>query len=233
MAKKFWHDQNPIGQTFRSDTTTYRIVGVSRETKVNSLGERPRPFIFFAIDQAALADFTLVARTRGSAELATNRMLATLHELDPSLMVLQTNTMSRHLAANVLPARLGAVAFAVFAALALVLALIGVYGVVRYAVARRTREVAIRLAVGAAPHSLVRLLMSEGLVLVAIGTVLGLTIGLALGRALQALLYGVGGVEPISMFGAPALLLGVGALAAFLPARRASRIDPAITLRAE
>ena len=175
----------------------------------------------------------LVARTRGSAELATNRMLATLHELDPSLMVLQAKTMTRHLAANVLPAQLGAVAFALFAALALGLALIGVYGVVRYAVSRRTREVAIRLAVGAAPQSLVRLLMSEGLVLVAIGTVLGLTIGLALGRALQALLYGVKGVEPISMFGAPALLLGVGALAAFLPARRASRVDPAITLRAE
>jgi putative ABC transport system permease protein len=148
-------------------------------------------------------------------------------------VILQAKTMERHLAAMVLPARLGAAAFAAFAGLALVLTLIGIYGVVRYAVSRRTREVAIRLAVGAAPTSLVRLLMGEGLTLVMIGSLLGMALGLALGRALEALLYGVAAVEPVSMFGAPVLLVAVGALAAFLPARRVSRVDPALTLRSE
>lgn len=233
MANRFWPGRSAIGQTFRGDTTVYRVVGVVRNTKVNSLGEPPQSQIFFAFTQATAPDFMLVARTRGNAEQTTQRMLATLHEVDPSLMVLQAKTMTRHLAAMMLPARLGAAAFAVFAALALVLALIGVYGVVRYSVARRTREVAIRLAVGAAPRSVVRLLMAEGLWLVGIGAVVGLTLGLAMARALEALLYGVSGVEPLSMFGAPALLFGVGALAAFLPARRASRVDAAITLRTE
>jgi ABC-type antimicrobial peptide transport system permease subunit len=108
-----------------------------------------------------------------------------------------------------------------------------VYGVVSYAVARRTREVGIRLAVGAQPHALVRLLMREGVALVTTGIVIGLLLGFGSAHVLAALLYGVGATDPLTFVGAPVVLLLVGTLAAFLPARRASRVDPATVLRAE
>ena len=233
MANTFWAGQDPVGRTFRVDTTVYRIVGVSRTTKVRSLGEAPRPFLFTSFRQDFSANVMLVAGTRGDADRTAVQMLAALRAVDPSLMVVQAKTMARHLATMVLPAQLGAIAFALFAGLALLLALIGVYGVVSYAVARRTREVGIRLAVGAQPNAVIRLLMREGTVLVAVGGAVGLVLGIAMARALASLLYGVALVDPLTFIGAPLLLFGVGVLAAFIPARRASRIDPAGVLRAE
>jgi putative ABC transport system permease protein len=234
MAQRFWPNRNPLGQTFTMDTTTYRVIGVSRTTKVRSLGEEPRPFIFGAIRQASGANnVMLLARTDGDAERTTVRMLATLRQTAPDLLFIQAKTLERHLAAMMLPARLGAIAFTLFAGLALALALLGVYGVVSYAVARRTREVGIRLAIGAQPTAVVRLLMREGISLVVTGVVLGLVLGVAVSRLLQTLLFGVHPADPLTFIGAPLLLLGVGVLASLLPARRASRIDPARVLKAD
>lgn len=233
MAQRFWPNRDPIGQTFRSDTTIYRIVGVSRTTKVRSLGEAPRPFLFTAFRQAFSTGLTLIARTDGSADGTTVRLISTLREVGPDLLILQTKTMERHLAAMVLPAQLGAVAFSLFAGLALALAVLGVYGVVSYAVARRTREVGIRLAIGASPSNVVGLLMRDGLVLVVLGTSVGLLLAFVASRLLQSLLFGVRMADPLTFVGAPLLLLAVGALASLLPARRASRIDPARVLKSE
>ncbi len=235
MAQKFWPGRDPVGRTLRADTTTYRIVGVTRTTKVRSLGEAPRPFLFSAYTQTRTVDFYLVARMGAGTDAAatTTRMLAVLHDFDPAVTVFQAKTMQQHLATMVLPARLGAVAFALFAGLALVLAMIGIYGVVRYAVTRRSREVAIRLAVGARPSAMVSLLMREGVTLVGVGAAIGLGLALLASRGLQSLLYGVPAIDPIAFIGAPLLLVAVGAVAAFLPAHRASRVDPASTLRAE
>ncbi|HEY5062724.1 MAG TPA: FtsX-like permease family protein, partial [Gemmatimonadaceae bacterium] len=235
MAHMFWPGQDAVGRTFRDGKDVYRIIGVTRTTKVRTLGEPPRPFIFGAFSPSSSAAFMLVARVgpREDAAKTSIRMLAMLHDIDPALMIIQVKTMEQHLGAMLLPARLGAVSFAVFAGLALVLAIIGIYGVARYAVARRSREVAIRLAIGARPASLVRLLMRQGIVLVSMGAAIGLGLGLVASRALQSLLYGVTAVDPITFVGAPLALIAVGALAAFLPAWRASRVDPARTLRAE
>jgi predicted permease len=235
MARKFWPGGNALGHTFRADTTTYRIVGVTRTTKVRSLGESPQPFFFLAFSQFPSPDFHLLAKARQGtdAERTTTRMMAALRDIDPAFMIIQAKTMQQHLAQMVLPAQLGAVAFALFAGLALVLAMIGIYGVVRYAVARRSREVAIRLAVGASPSGVVRLLMREGLTLVGTGAAIGIVLGLLASRALQSLLYGVAAIDPVAFIAAAGTLVGVGALAAFLPARKASSVDPASTLRAE
>ena len=233
MARMFWPGRDAVGRTFRRDTTVFHVIGVTRATKVRSLGEPPRPFIFHAFAQSPSPIFMLVARSRGDASRTAQRVVVALHDVDPTLMIVQVKTMQQHLATMVLPARLGAVSFAVFAGLALVLAMIGIYGVVRYAVARRSREVAIRLAVGAQPGGVVRLLMREGVTLVAAGAGIGIALALVVSQALERLLYGVSGLDAVAFLGAPALLLAVGALAAFLPARRASRIDPATTLRAE
>ena len=233
MARQFWPGRDAIGQTFSTDSSTYRIVGVTRTTKVRTLGEAPRPFIFTSFAQEFASTVMLIARTTGDADRTATQMLATLRDVDPALMAIQVKTMQKHLATMLLPARLGAMAFTLFAGLALALAVLGVYGVVSYAVARRTREVGIRLAVGAQPAGLVRLLMREGFVLVAIGAGIGLLLGIGSAQVLGSLLFGVGRADPITFIGAPVLLMTVGAIAAFLPARRASRIDPASVLRAE
>jgi predicted permease len=234
MAQRFWPGRDPVGEAFTLDNTTYRIIGVSRTTKVRSLGEEPRPFIFGAIRQTPGANnVMLLARTDGNADRTTVRMLATLRETAPDLLFIQAKTLERHLAAMMLPARLGAIAFTLFAGLALGLALLGVYGVVSYAVARRSREVGIRLAIGAQPAAVVRLLMRQGITLVVIGAVVGLVLGVVVSRLLQTLLFGVQTADPLTFVGAPLLLLAVGVLASLLPARRASRIDPARVLKAE
>jgi putative ABC transport system permease protein len=233
MARQFWPNQSAVGRTFKADTTAYVVIGVSRTTKVNSIGEAARPLMFYSLAQSPSSVFTLVARSEGNAEQTALRIVATLRELDPALIVIQSKTMARHLETVVLPAKLGAAAFATFAGLALVLAITGIYGVVRYAVARRSREVAIRLALGAAPSSVVRLVMAEGLILVVAGLVGGLGLGLITARGLQGLLYGTRVTEPLTFIGAPLLLLVAAIIAAYLPARRASRLDPVSTLRAE
>jgi predicted permease len=234
LAKKFWPRGDALGRVFREDSTTVRIVGIVRTTKIRSLSETGEPFFFLPYAQMPTPDFHLVASgSSGDGSIIATRMAAVLREVDPTFMIVQVKTMRQHLAQMVLPAQLGAVAFALFASLALVLAMIGIYGVVQYAVARRTREVAIRLAVGARPEGIVRLLMSEGVRLVIIGAVVGLGLSLAAARGLGALLYGVPGIDPIAFVGAPVLLVGIGVVAAFLPARKAIRVDPATALRAE
>ena len=233
MAQRFWPGRSAVGKTFRSDTMTYRIVGVSRNTKVRSLGEPPKPFIFGNVRQAFSANLRLVARTDGDADRATVQLLGVLRGTAPDLLLIEAKTLERHIAAMVLPARLGAIAFTLFAGLALALAILGVYGVVSYAVARRTREVGIRIAVGAQPSAVVRLLMREGVTLVVIGAAIGLALGFVVSRLLQTLLFGVQPGDPLTFVGAPLLMLTVGAIASLLPARRASRVDPARVLKAE
>jgi len=231
MAQRFWPNTDPIGQTFHGDSITYQIVGVSRATKVRSLGEEPRPFIFGAFSQSSVASLTILARTNGNADRTVVQLLGALREAAPDLLLIQAKTMTRHLAAMVLPARLGAIAFMLFAGLALALAVLGVYGVVSYAVTRRTREVGIRIAIGAAPSAVVKLLMREGVTLVVTGAAIGLVLGLVVTRLLQTLLFGVRAGDPLTFIGAPLVLLAVGVVASFVPARRATRIDPARVLR--
>ena len=235
MAKKFWPGREPVGQTFSTESLTFRVVGVTRTTKVRTLGEDPRPYVLTPFVQRPNTSFHVVARTNGAsdAEHTATQIIGALREMDPAIMVIQASTMETHLSTMLLPARLGAVAFTLFAGLALALAVLGVYGVVSYAVARRTREVGIRLAVGAQPSALVRLLMREGFALVVVGAGLGLLLGFGAAQVMQSLLYGVGSADPLTFIGAPVLLTLVGALAAFLPARRASRVDPASVMRAE
>jgi putative ABC transport system permease protein len=233
MANQFWPGKDAIGQSFSTDSATYQVVGITRTAKIRTLGEAPRPFMIGSFLQEFASSSFIVARTTGDADRVATQMLATLREIDPGIMVIQAKTMSRHLATMLLPARLGAMAFALFAALALALAVLGVYGVVGYAVARRTREAGIRLAVGAPPSAIVRLLMREGVTLVVVGTVIGIALGFGSAQVLRTLLYGVGAGDPVTFLGAPALLLLVGVVAAFLPARRAGRVDPARVLRAE
>lgn len=234
LAERFWPGQDPLGQVVRNrDGDPYTIIGVAENAKVRSLGEEPRPFIYRPMSQTYSPYATLVASTRGNARQALQTMVETIRGMNPDIVMVDTKTMAEHLATQLLPARLGAAALAVAAALALVLALIGLYGIVSYAVAARAREVGIRMSLGAEPGQVVRLLMAGGMRLVLVGAVVGLGLAVLLGRVLRTLLFGVTALDPVTFAAVPALFLAVAALATWIPARRASRVDPVRTLRAQ
>ncbi len=232
-ARRFWPGRNPIGEVFRTDSGEVHVIGIARDIKVGSLGEPPRPYLMLAAAQNPIDMPVFVLGTRGDPQLVVPGALAALRRLDPDLPVFRALTVDRYLAMLRLPARLAALVVGAFAALALVLAVIGVWGVVRYAVARRAREVAIRMALGADARSVVRLLMRHGTSLVATGAALGLLLGLAGARLMRSLLFGISPFDPLTFAGVTLLLLAVGALAAFLPARRVGALDPASVLRSE
>jgi len=160
-------------------------------------------------------------------------MLQAARAMDPEVMVIESSTMARHLAIMLLPRQLGALVVAGFAALALVLASIGLYGLVSYAVARRGHEVGIRLSLGADARAVVWMLARGGMKLVVLGGVLGLLGSALLAQLLSRLLFGVPALDPVTFVGVPLVLGGVGLLASWIPARRASRVDPAVALRTD
>lgn len=233
MAERFWPGQDPIGRTFRGDTARYTVIGITPTAKIRTLGEAPRPFIYAPLSQNYSYFLTLLARTNGSAERVLAEVVAAARQLDPDLVILESKTMARHLAIMLLPARLAAVVIGAFAALALALALIGVYGVVSYSVARRKREVGIRLSLGATPLEMVRMLMRDGVGLVTIGAAAGLIVALVAAGVLRSVLFGVEPIDPLTFTLGPLTLVAVGAVAAWIPARRSSRVDPARVLKTE
>lgn len=234
LAERFWPDQDAVGQRFTRNGREHTVVGVVETAKVRSLGEAPRPVLYAALGQVGSSSVWYVAQTAGDDEATAQAMLGALREMGrDELMPAEVRTMRRHQAIMMLPLRLGVVAVASLAVLALVLAAIGLYGSVSYAVARRTREVGIRLALGAEMGAVVRLLMGTGLRVVAVGTLVGLALALVVARLMAGLLYGVSAMDPVTFGVVPALLLGVAALAAWLPARRALGIHPSSALRSE
>jgi ABC-type antimicrobial peptide transport system permease subunit len=175
----------------------------------------------------------LVARTSGNAEQLVTSMNRLIQELEPEVFYFQSRTMKRHFEIMSLPIKLGAMALGGFALLALIMASTGLYGTVSYSVSQRTREVGIRLSLGASRSEVVRLLLGSGLRLVAIGAAAGLVLALLLARLLQSLLFGIKALDPLTFVAVPAVLLSVAILAAWLPARRAGRVDPQVALRSE
>ncbi len=233
FARKFWPGRSAVGQVFMIGTTPQTVVGVASDAKVNSLGEEPTPFLYRSHDQRPSVGMTVVVRTVGNADGFVAKAVAVARRLDPDVQVIEAKTMNRHLAAMLLPHRLAAWVISAFGALALLLAAIGLFGVVSYAVSTRSREVGIRMALGAEPQGVVRLLMGGGLQLVVIGTVIGLGLSLVAGRALSGVLYGVQSMDPVAFVVAPVVLVMVAVLAAWLPARRAIHISPVRSLKSD
>jgi predicted permease len=234
LAQKFWPRQDPIGQMLRLlRGEDLRVIGVASDAKVRSLGEAPRPFVYLPYTQAYAEFFTVVAKTSLDADRTALQLVAAARELDPEAWVWEAKSMERHLGIVLLPARLSALMLTVFAGLALLLASVGLYGIVSYAVSQRTHEMGIRMSLGADAGTVIRTLTGSGLKLVALGGAIGLALALLVTRALSNMLFGVGAFDPVTFVTVPALLGGVALLAAYVPARRASRIDPVRALRAE
>jgi predicted permease len=207
MAERYWPKRDPIGLTFRGDERLYTVIGIARNTKVRSLGEEPRPMYFTALSQTRSNYQTLVVRTGRDAERTLVQVMAAARQTDPDSVMIEATTTSRYLAVMLLPTRLAALACAAFAALALCLALIGVYGVVSYSVARRASEMGIRMALGALPGELVRLLMRDGMALVALGALGGVAVAAISARLLHTMLFGVQPIDPVTFSIAPVVLV--------------------------
>jgi predicted permease len=234
MARKFWPDEDPVGRILRRDDgNDLTVVGVVNDAKIRSLGEPPRSFLYRAYSQRYQSYYFVLARTTIDPERTALDMLAAGRELDPNLWAWEAKTMDRHLGVMLLPARLSALILSAFAVLALALASIGLYGIVSYAVSRRTREVGIRMSLGADGSRVVRMLMGSGMKLVAVGAVIGLLVALAAARLVGGLLFNVSTLDLTTFLLVPIVLIGAAMAAAYIPARRASRVDPATALRTE
>jgi predicted permease len=237
MARRHWGGVDVIGQRFRVggiDAEPYEIVGVAADHKVRTVGEEPRPFVHFARAQTPVAHGYLLARSAtGDAGWLTAELRRAALEMDPNLAFAETTTLAGLMAVSLYPVRMGATLLGVFGVLALVLASVGLYGVIAYSVGRRDREIGLRIAMGARPRDVVGLVLRGGMAVVAAGMVAGLALAAGLSRFLSGVLYGTSAVDPLA-FGAAALaLLAVALLANYLPAARASRLDPLVALRQE
>lgn len=213
FSRRFFPGENAVGQTMRVWEDEVRIVGVVATAKIRYLGEEPRPFVYDNFEQNFRAYVTLVASTGLDPAVTSTRMLEEARALDPR--------------------EAGALAVSGFALLALILASVGLYGVVSYAVSRRVREVGIRISVGAEPGAVVRMLTMGGMRLVAVGGAVGLGLSALLAQLLSRLLYGVPALDPVTFVGVPLVLGTVALMASWVPARRASRMDPVTALRSE
>jgi ABC-type antimicrobial peptide transport system permease subunit len=176
---------------------------------------------------------TLVARTRGDPRQVLNDLRNEVHKLDPSISVHAAKTLKEHLGISLFPARMAAIALGSFGVLALILAAVGIYGVMSHVVAGRTREIGLRMALGAQLSDVERLILKQGMFLAGMGSVCGLIIALGGARMMKSLLYGVSTSDPITFSCVALLLLSIALLACWVPARRASRVEPMVALRAE
>jgi predicted permease len=236
LAETFFPGQDPLGRVLRRpdpEDPDLLIVGIAATAKIRSLGEAPRPFVYSAFSQRYTSFLTVVAKTAADPQRTAVDLMAAARELDPELWIWESKTMARHLGIMLLPARLSAVLLTAFAAVALALASIGLYGIVSYSVSKRAREVGIRMSLGADGGSVVKMLMTGGLKLVGIGALIGIAASLALAPALASLLFGIQATDAATFILMPLTLMAVATLAAYVPARRASRVDPVRALRAE
>ena len=237
MARKFWADESAVGHTFTAvngtRSRTFRIVGVTRDHKRHGVLEAASPFVYYAEAQRPSRYNFLIARTNGDAAALLLTMRRELLAMEPGLVFMADNTMEENLGLSLMPARVGAVLAAAFGGLGTLLAAIGLYGVIAFSVARRTREIGVRMALGARPAGVLSMVMRQGFTIVAIGLVAGALLAAAAAAALRGLLYGISPFDPVAWALAIGAMIAASALANFVPARRAMRIDPMTALRIE
>jgi predicted permease len=233
MAQRYWPGQDPIGRRIRvrEERGGFEIVGVVGDHKVRTIGEGPTPLIAFARSQAFAPSATLLARTSGSASLLVQQIRREMLALEPQLVFIENQTMEAEIGATLFPVRAAAALGTGFGMLALLLAGVGLYGVTAFWVSRRTREIGIRMALGASPTAVVALVLGQAMTRLLVGLLAGTLLAVAASRALGGLLYGAGAADPISYTAAMLLIVCVSILANVVPARRAARVDPMIALR--
>jgi len=238
LARRDWPDQNPIGarlswSTGDGENFSGDIIGVVGNVRWQGLAASPPPATYWWSPQAPARELTIVARTDGDPVTMAGAIAAQVRAIDPNQPVAQIRAMQDLVSADLARPRFTMLLLTGFAATALVLAAIGLYGVIAFTVTERTREIGVRLALGAQKGDVLRLVMRHGLRLTGAGLLLGAAAALALGRVVAGLLYGVTPSDPGTLLGVALFLAVVAAGAIYLPARRAMRVEPMVALKAE
>jgi predicted permease len=234
LAKRFWPDEPAVGKRILSRQGTPReVVGVVKTGKYLTLGEEPKSYLYFAQEQSGFLSMTAVVRTSADPLSVLGRVREEIERMDASLSLYNVKAMDEHLHIALVPARVGAWILGSFGALALLLASVGLYGMMAYSVTRRTYEIALRRALGAQDGTLLKLVMKQGLSLVFAGVAVGVLGALAAGRVMASLLYGVSATDPMVMIQSVLVLFLVTLAACYFPAQRALRVDPKVALHYE
>src|SRR5262249_3437711 len=218
------------------------VVGVVSDVKDDSLNQtRPSEALYWPYSQLEMAGsevqhsfgMSLAVRTTADPTTVITAITSAVHQVDSQVAVVDVKTMEGLVSESLSPQRFNVLLLGAFAALALVLAAVGIYSVLSYTVRRRVREIGIRMALGADPYAILRMVLSDGMKPILLGVAIGLAAALALGRVVASLIYGVKATDPLTFAGVALLLVAVGVLATALPAFRATRIEPVRTLREE
>jgi predicted permease len=233
MARRFWPNEDPIGKRFRfyGDTVYREVVGVVETVKYTTLGEPPQPCVFVPLAQNYGDTMTLFVRSAGDIAPIIGTIRGEIRALDSQVPIQQAFTVADVINQSLWAAKLAAALLGIFGLLALALASVGLYGVMAYAVSQRQREIGVRMALGAERSAVLRLVLQEGLTLVVVGVAVGLVASFVVSRSVASLLYAVSATDATSFLGAAGVLVAVALLASYLPALRASRVDPIVALR--
>jgi hypothetical protein len=234
MARQFWGSPDAaMGRVFRMDDNDYRIIGVAENGKYESLQEPPMPFLFAAVTLAKRSEGTLLIETAAPPLAMAGPVRKAIHDTDSDALLASLVTLRQSMQLSLFAFRIAAGLIGTIAILGIFLAGVGLYGLVAYSVSRRTHEIGVRVAMGAQPTDVLALVIREALSRLAIGSVIGLAVALAGAQILRSALYGVSPTDPMGLAAAVAVTAAVGLLAAYAPARRALRVDPANALRQE
>jgi putative ABC transport system permease protein len=235
MADLVWPGRDALGKRFTIvvDPNQYEVVGIVGTTIVAAVGEDPQPVAYFPERQQYSPFASLIVRTTGNPEALMGAVRAQVNQLDHNLALTNGQTIGQLLAQGLWAARMGAALLGLFGLLALVLASVGIYGVLSYSVTQRTSEIGIRMALGAQSQQVLKLVLRQGMLLAAVGVLVGVAIALPVTRFAATLLYGVSPSDPFTYIVIAVLLLAVAFVACYVPARRATRIDPLVALRFE
>ena len=240
MARRFWPGQEALGKRFQfptgrdaERTAMIEVVGIARDSKYVTLGEDPIPFAYIPFRQEYTPAMTLFLHTAADPAGIMPMVRREVRAMDAGLPIFNVQPLAQQIGNSLFLARMGAWLLGVFGLLALLLASVGIYGVISYSVSQRTHEIGIRLALGAQRADILKMVLRQAMVLILLGMAIGMAVAFAATRLIVSLLYRVSAADPVIFAGIALLLAVVALLACYVPARRAMRIDPLVALRYE
>ncbi len=232
LAQRFWPGENAIGKRLHAGSRgALEVVGVARNGKYRSLGEIPAMVVYYPLSQEYATSAALVVRTNADPRAEISSLRSEVQKLDPQLPIYDAKTLKEHMRLALFPLHAGAVVAGGFALLAMILAAIGIYGVMAYSVGQRTQEIGIRMALGASAGDVWKMVLKQGVIITATGMVLGLICAIGLSGVVASMLYGVSATDPSTFLFIALLLAAVSLAACYLPAQRATKVDPVVAIR--